>query len=296
MIFLSRIRAKRGIDEHPCFSHIAHYRFGRVHLPVAPKCNIQCNYCDRVVGDCYHLYRPSVTQKILTAQEALKVVDHYVSYGWFRVAGIAGPGEPLYNKETFQTLRLVHRKYPKLILCLSTNGLLLPEKAKALAELGVRTITVTVNTVKAEIGSKLYSWIEHAGKTYSGVEGSRVLIENQLAGIERASALGLMVKVNTVLIPELNSPSIEAVAELTKERGAEIQNIIPLIPLGRFKKRMAPTCREMKDARKRCEKFLPQFKLCRQCRADSAGIPGRERRWEEHGGAKLNRVEDGLRD
>jgi nitrogen fixation protein NifB len=36
-----------GTREHPCFSENARHTTGRIHLPVAPKCNIQCNFCDR---------------------------------------------------------------------------------------------------------------------------------------------------------------------------------------------------------------------------------------------------------
>ena len=32
---------------HPCFDADARHQFGRVHLPVAPACNVQCNFCDR---------------------------------------------------------------------------------------------------------------------------------------------------------------------------------------------------------------------------------------------------------
>ena len=35
------------VGEHPCFSRGAHFQYGRLHLPVAPSCNIQCAYCDR---------------------------------------------------------------------------------------------------------------------------------------------------------------------------------------------------------------------------------------------------------
>ena len=34
------------IEQHPCFNDEAHDSKGRIHLPVAPKCNIQCNFCE----------------------------------------------------------------------------------------------------------------------------------------------------------------------------------------------------------------------------------------------------------
>ena len=59
----------RKIQEHPCFSREACHLFGRIHLPVAPKCNIQCNYCIRKF-DCVNESRPGVTSKVLTPAEA----------------------------------------------------------------------------------------------------------------------------------------------------------------------------------------------------------------------------------
>jgi nitrogen fixation protein NifB len=62
-----------AIREHPCYGSEAHFKFGRVHLPVAPACNIGCNYCVRKY-DCANENRPGVTSKVLTAKEAIEKV------------------------------------------------------------------------------------------------------------------------------------------------------------------------------------------------------------------------------
>ncbi len=49
---------------HPCFNEEAKHTSARVHLPVAPKCNIQCNYCNRKF-DCVNESRPGVTSSVL---------------------------------------------------------------------------------------------------------------------------------------------------------------------------------------------------------------------------------------
>ncbi|MEQ2789490.1 nitrogen fixation protein NifB, partial [Flavonifractor plautii] len=49
--------------EHPCLSVQAHFRYGRIHLPVAPRCNIRCGYCDRRY-DCANESRPGVTSEV----------------------------------------------------------------------------------------------------------------------------------------------------------------------------------------------------------------------------------------
>lgn len=59
------------ILEHPCFQEKCHGQFGRIHLPVAPKCTIQCAFCDRKY-DCVNESRPGVASKIITPKEALE--------------------------------------------------------------------------------------------------------------------------------------------------------------------------------------------------------------------------------
>ena len=265
------------LERHPCYSHSAHFRYGRIHLPVAPECNLGCNYCERQIGGMsYHSYRPAVAGRILTPEEALSEVAQYVEYANLTVVGIAGPGEPLYNHSTFETLRLARDNYPELMLCLSTNGLLLPKYAEGLRDLGVRTITVTLNTIDPEIGKTIYAYVKYNGEVLRGVEGAKILLENQLTGIEKAVRLGLTVKVNSILLPGINDNGhLEKVARTVKKLGVYIQNITPLIPLGRFKHLEASSCDELCWTRSCCEQIIRQFRLCRQCRADSVGIPGR---------------------
>jgi nitrogen fixation protein NifB len=248
-----------------------------VHLPVAPRCNIHCNYCDRRVSDCHRVFRPGVSARVVNAAEAVGLVGRALkSEPRIRVAGIAGPGEPLANGETFATLQTVHERFPDLILCLSTNGLLLPQHAQSLAALGVRTITVTVNSVNPSISAKIYSYVNYDHRRLKGTEAAELLLRKQLQGIEAAVEAGMLVKVNTVLIPGLNDQHLVEVSSEVARRGAWIQNIMPLIPLSNFKhRRPAMNCAWRREA---CERFLPQFRLCLQCRADAVGVPGEEHR------------------
>ena len=266
------------LARHPCFSPTGHGRYGRIHLPVAPECNLGCNYCERRVGRMtYHSYRPAVADRILTPEAALDEVTRHLSGANLTVVGIAGPGEPLCNPATFETLRLVRARYPELMPCLSTNGLLLPQCAESLRELGVRTITVTVNTVDASLGEKIYRYAEHDGRTLTGRPAAELLLENQLAGIRQAAGLGLVVKVNSILIPGINDEHLAEVARTVKGLGAHIQNITPLIPLGRLGHLRAPSCEELRRVRAVCERTIKQFRRCEQCRADAVGPLGQSR-------------------
>ena len=111
-------------NNHPCFSKDAHKKYGRVHLPVAPRCNMQCNFCNRKY-DCMNESRPGVTSAVLTPQQAVAYLACVVEKRpEISVMGIAGPGDPFANPdETMQTLRLVRKRFPKMILCVATNGL-----------------------------------------------------------------------------------------------------------------------------------------------------------------------------
>ena len=133
---------------HPCFNASASGQWGRIHLPVAPECNISCAYCSRKT-DCPNESRPGVCSRVLSPEEAADLVDHAVLHmPSLAVAGIAGPGDPLARPElTLRAFELVRRRHHGLLLCLSTNGLRLADYAADLKSLGVNHITVTINAV-----------------------------------------------------------------------------------------------------------------------------------------------------
>lgn len=260
---------------HPCFSEQAHTRHARIHLPVARDCNLGCNYCERLIGGAsYHTYRPAVCDRILSPAEALACTKEYARISELKVAGIAGPGEPLYNEETYRTLGLIHSSYPQLMLCLSTNGLLLSQRLPRLVELGVSTVTVTVNTIDPKTAGTIYRHAVIDGHLLRGRAASEAIVGRQIPGVRRAANAGLLVKVNTILMPGINEDEIGRIARAAQDAGACIQNIVPLIPLGGFSSLRPPSCPELREAREKAGRFLDQFTRCRQCRADSVGIPG----------------------
>lgn len=258
---------------HPCFSEKMHDKIGRAHVPIAPKCNIHCNFCTRDLNKCED--RPGVASKILGVDDAISHVNEVTSDTKIAVVGVAGPGDSLANEETFEFFKKLNDEHPELIKCMSTNGLLLSDKAEELAALNLSSITVTVNAIDPEIGKEIYSNIVYNGKAYKGKEAFEILSKNQLEGIEKISDLGVVVKVNTVLIPGLNDEHITDIANEVKKRGASLMNIIPLIPLNKMKDYPAPDCDQLSKARDEAEEILPVFRACTQCRADAYGVPGK---------------------
>jgi len=257
-------------NRHPCFSNSANFNNGRIHLPVSPVCNIQCKFCKRSVNK--NEMRPGVTSKVLHPKEAAALAAKALSLcPEITVAGIAGPGDTLATTHALQTFALIHKEYPHLINCLSTNGLLLEKYADDLWGSGVRTVTVTVNAVDARILSEICSYVSVNGKVYKDEEGAGILIKAQRRGIKKMSALGAVIKVNTVLVPEINDFHIEEIAETVRSWGASIMNIIPLIPQFEMADLPPPTCSDLNRARAQAEKHLTVFRHCQHCRADAAG-------------------------
>ena len=264
----------RRIQDHPCFSEKACHRFGRMHLAVAPRCNIQCNYCIRDF-DCVNETRPGVTSQVLTPEEALGRVDEVMEkLHYIKVVAVAGPGEPLYNEETFETFRLVGEKYPQVILCISTNGLLLPDTIERLDRIGVSNVTVTLNAVDPKIGREIYEHVIYGGKKYVGLEAAEILLDHQLRGLAEAVKRKMIVKVNTVIIPTINDDHILEITKEIKKLGVYIQNVMPLIPQYRFSHLSPPTPAEKKKVQDEMAKIMKQMRHCRQCRSDAIGKLG----------------------
>ncbi|TLM65899.1 MAG: radical SAM protein [Deltaproteobacteria bacterium] len=267
-------------SEHPCFGG-DHSKAGRIHLPVAPGCNIKCGFCERKF-DCANESRPGVTSRVLTPEQAVErvriVKRHMERQGGARlkVVGIAGPGDPLANPRTFETFHLVREAFPEMTLCLSTNGLRLPEMIDTLKDLDLHSLTVTINALTPGTGAKVYEWIKLDGRRLEGAAAAALLLERQLEGVRLAAAAGLLVKVNHVYIPGINDHETLDLAVRVRGLGAQMMNIIPVIPLGLFRAIEPPSAALMEMVRNQAELILSQARHCKQCRADAAGIVGQD--------------------
>ena len=275
-----------NLDIHPCFNAKVKGQFGRVHLPVAPKCNILCNYCNRKF-DCVNESRPGVTSSVLSPTQAIAYLERVLeAEPRITVAGIAGPGDPSANpKETLETLRLIRQRFPELLLCLASNGLGIAPYLDELAELQVSHVTITVNTVDPEIGAKIYSWVRDGKVIYRGLKAAEVLLARQLEAIRGLKARGIVVKINTIIIPGINDHHVEAVARKMKELGVDLLNCMPVYPNADtpFGDIPEPTPGEMTAIQAAAEEFLPQMRHCTRCRADAVGLLDADRTEEFRG-------------
>jgi len=272
---------------HPCFNAEARHRVARIHLPVAPNCNVQCNFCNRRF-DCVNESRPGVCSTILKPAQAIAYLESVMEkVDNIAVVGIAGPGDPFANPvETLTTMEIVREKYPDMLLCLATNGLGLPDYVDRLAKLKISHVTITVNAVDPEIGAKIYSWVRYGSHVYRGISGARVLLERQTESIRLLKAAGIAVKINTVVIPGINDGHVVSVAQYASSLGADVQNCIPLMNVegSAFAAIEPPDPGSTQALRFESGKYLPQLSHCARCRADAVGLLGAQN------GAEIERL------
>lgn len=267
------------VANHPCYSNDAHHKYARMHLPVAPACNIQCNYCNRKY-DCANESRPGVVSELLTPEQALlKAQAVAKAIPQLSVIGIAGPGDPLANPvRTFKTLELIREAMPDIKLCLSTNGLTLIEHIDDLVKYGVDHVTITINTLDEVVGAQIYKWIYLDGKRYTGVEGARILIDRQMQGAAALARAGILTKINSVLIPGINDLHLPELSEELRRNDVFLHNIMALISkpehgtyFGLTGQR-EPLESELDKVRELAGLNVKQMKHCQQCRADAIGM------------------------
>ena len=276
------IRAK--VHNHPCYSEEAHHHYARMHVAVAPACNIQCHYCNRKYN-CANESRPGVVSELLTPAQAVKqVLAVAATIPQMAVLGIAGPGDPLANPErTLATFRALAEQAPDIKLCVSTNGLALPDLVEDLCALNIDHVTLTINCVDPEVGAQIYPWIFWKNRRIKGRKAAEILIERQQRGLEMLVARGVLVKVNSVLIPGVNDEHLKEVSRLVKAKGAFLHNVMPLIAEpehGTFYGLMdqrGPTHDELQQLQDACAGDMAMMRHCRQCRADAVGMLGEDR-------------------
>jgi nitrogen fixation protein NifB len=266
-----------NIDDHPCFNQKAHFHFGRVHLPVAPRCNIQCKFCNRLF-DCVNESRPGVTSAVLSPAQAMVYLEEVLRRKPnIRVVGIAGPGDPFANAaQTLETCRQVRTRYPEMMLCVATNGLNLSPYLDELAGLKVSHVTVTVNAVDPVIGARMYAWMRMGKRVIRADQGADILLARQLESIRGLKKRDIIVKVNSIILPGINEDHIEAVARKMNELDVDLFNCMPYYPStgSEFEHLAEPAAETVNAVRKSAGKHVKQMRHCTRCRSDAVGLLG----------------------
>ena len=188
-------------------------RLGRnityLRISVTDKCNLRCRYCMPEEGVCKKSH-----QDMLTEDELVTAVEAAASLGITKIR-ITG-GEPLVKKNIVSICRRVAAVEGIEEVCLTTNGIMLPQLGKALKEAGVKRINLSLDT----LDPAKYTHITRIGKLESFRDGLHAAFE---AGFEK-------IKVNAVLIGGFNDDEIEALANLTMEYPLDMR-FIELMPI-----------------------------------------------------------------
>jgi GTP 3',8-cyclase len=177
-------------------------------ISVTDRCNFRCVYCmpKEVFG---RGYRFMDRKELLTFEEIERVARAFVEQG-VRKLRITG-GEPLLRRDLERLIERLAVIDDGLDVTLTTNGALLAAKARALADAGLRRVTVSLDSLDDEV--------------FRAMNDVDFPVERVLAGMEAAAAAGLPVKVNTVVKRGLNEGSILELARFFKGSGHTLRFI-----------------------------------------------------------------------
>lgn len=178
-------------------------------ISLTDKCNLRCRYCMPEEG-----VRKRSHHEMMNEDEVVAAVEVAASLGIHKIR-LTG-GEPLVKKNIVSICRRVAAVEGIEEVCLTTNGILLPELAPSLKEAGVKRINLSLDTLDPE----RYAYITRIGK-----------LEQFRAGLEAALTAGFdKVKINAVLIGGFNDDEIEQLANLTREYPVDMR-FIELMPI-----------------------------------------------------------------
>ena len=194
-------------------------RLGRnityLRISVTDKCNLRCRYCMPEEGVSKRDHAD-----MLTEDEFITAVEAAAALGITKVR-ITG-GEPLVRKNIVSICRRAAAVEGIKEVCLTTNGILLPELAVPLKKAGVKRINLSLDTLDPE----KYAYITRIGK-----------LEDFIAGLNAALAAGFeKIKINAVLIGGFNNDEIIQLAELTRQYPLDMRFIemMPMYDSGDF--------------------------------------------------------------
>ena len=178
-------------------------------ISLTDKCNLRCRYCMPAEGVCKRSH-----QEMMNEDEVVTAVKVAASLGIHKIR-LTG-GEPLVKRNIVSICRRVAAVKGIDEVCLTTNGILLPELGKQLRESGVNRLNLSLDTLNPD----KYAYITRIGKLEQFQKGLESALE---AGFEK-------VKINAVLIGGFNDDEIEALANLTMEYPVDMR-FIELMPI-----------------------------------------------------------------
>lgn len=179
-------------------------------LSITDRCNLRCIYC---IGEKHIEFLPK--NELLTLDEIIKIVKSFANLGIKKVR-ITG-GEPLIRPDFPDILKNI-KKIPGIEdVSITTNGINLAEHLEFLEEMKVKSINISLDTLKPD----LYSQLTGGGDIFRVFNSLFKVIENKISNV----------KINVVVIKGKNEDEILDFVELAKNYPIDIR-FIELMPLG----------------------------------------------------------------
>jgi len=178
-------------------------------ISVTELCNLRCRYCMPEDGVCKKAH-----SEMLTEDEIIMAVETAASLGVqkLRITG----GEPLVKKNIVSTCARAAAVDGIEEVCITTNGILLPDLAKPLLDAGVSRVNFSLDTLNPE----KYAYITRGGD-----------LSKAMKGLETAMEVGFKkIKINAVLIGGFNDDEMMDLVELTKKYPIDVR-FIEMMPM-----------------------------------------------------------------
>jgi cyclic pyranopterin phosphate synthase len=190
----------------PFGRHVSYLR-----VSVTDRCDFRCVYC--MAENMTFLPK----KDLLTLEELDRLCSAFIMKG-VRKLRLTG-GEPLVRRNIMWLIESLSRHIQSGHLdelTLTTNGSQLPRFARQLADVGVRRVNISLDTLDEEKFKAITRW----GR-----------LEQVMAGIDAAQQAGLHVKINMVALKNDNEHEIEDVMQWAHGRGMDL-TLIETMPLG----------------------------------------------------------------
>ena len=237
-------------------------------LSVTDLCNLRCRYCMPEEGVCKKDH-----SAICSVEELVEITRQAVACGVEKVR-LTG-GEPLVRRGILEICRGIAAIGGVRELCLTTNGVLLPQLAAPLRQAGVTRLNISLDTLRPD----RFAYITRIGR-----------LENVLRGMEAARDAGFTnTKINVVLMKGFNDDEIEDFVALTRKDPVEVR-FIELMPIGQGDREQFLPARAVLDACPGLEPAQPNGVARRYRLPDGAGMVGLIQPMSRHFCSECNRI------
>ncbi|MEM4312301.1 MAG: GTP 3',8-cyclase MoaA [Nitrososphaerales archaeon] len=178
-------------------------RASKLRISVTDRCNFRCDFCMPLNP----VWLPH--SEILTYEEITRITKILVNLG-IRKVRLSG-GEPLVRKDLEILVNMLNKIYEIESISMTTNGALLEEKARVLKDNGLKSVTISLHSLKPEL--------------YDSITRTKNMFYKVLRGIEEAKRVGLKVKINCVVTRNCNDNEVLDFAKLAYEGNINVRFI-----------------------------------------------------------------------